>query len=224
MELILAEQLLLILLDDESGAEQAGWGKDPGIAGALLLDLANDGAVYERDGKLAADPGRRPDHPLLAAAHRAIQSSEKPRDAKGWVGRLPKDLKPMGERLADGLVEQGVLREHQRKLLGLIKQTRYPEVDGSYEDDLRERLRAVLLAEREPTQDEAMLVALLKPYDKVKQLVPKDQRKAAAERAKAIADEGIAGKAVNDTIEEIQMAVIFAATAAASSAAVSGGT
>ena len=69
-----------------------------------------------------------------------------------------------------------------------------------------------------------MLVALLKPYDKVKQLVPKDQRKAAAERAKAIADEGIAGKAVNDAIEEIQMAVIFAATAAASSAAVSGGT
>ena len=130
----------------------------------------------------------------------------------------------MGERLADGLVEQGVLREHQHKLLGLIKQTRYPEVDGSYEDDLRERLRAVLLADREPTQDEAMLVAMLKPYDKVKQLVPKDQRKAAAERAKAIADEGIAGKAVNDTIEEIQMAVIFAATAAASSAAVSGGT
>ena len=73
MDLILAEQLLLILLDDESGAEQAGWGKDPGIAGALLLDLANDGAVYERDGKLAADPGRRPERPLLADAHRAIE-------------------------------------------------------------------------------------------------------------------------------------------------------
>jgi hypothetical protein len=222
MELILAEQLLLLLLDDESGADQSIWGQDPGLAGALLLDLAAAGAVYEQDGKLAADPGRRPEHPLLGEAYGAIAGAEKPRDAKAWVGRLPTALKPLGTRVADGLVAQGVLREHKRKLLGLIPQTRYPEVDGGYEDDLRERLRAVLSAEREPTRDEATLIALLKAYDKVKTLVPKDQRKAAKARAEAIADAGIAGKAVEAALQDIETAIVAAVAVSATSAAVTG--
>jgi hypothetical protein len=221
MELILAEQLLLLLLDDESGADQAGWSRDPGLAGALLLDLAAAGAIRESDGKLVTADSP-PQHPLLAAAHAAIAAADKPRDAKHWVGRLPTALKPLAGRLAAGLVERGVLREEKRKLLGLFNQTRYPEVDGTYEDDVRARLGSVLLAEREPARDEAMLVALLLPYDKVKTLVPKDQRKPANERAKAIADRGVAGKAVEDALAAIQVAVIAAATVATTSAAVSG--
>lgn len=221
MELILAEQLLLLLLDDESGKDSTASRRDPGLAGALLLDLAAAGAVRESDGKLVTAESPPP-HPLLAEAHAAIAAADKPRDAKHWVGRLPKELKPLAGRLADGLVERGVLREQKRKLLGLFNQTRYPEVDGAYEDDLRARLGRVLLSEREPARDEAMLVALLLPYDKVKTLVPKDQRKPARERAKAIADRGIAGKAVEAALEEIQVAVIAAATVATTSAAVSG--
>ena len=96
------------------------------------------------------------------------------------------------------------------------------KADGSYEDDLRERLRAVLTAEREPTHDEATLVALLKAYDKIKTLVPKDQRKPAKARAEAIADAGIAGKAVEATLQQVQAAVIVAVSVAATSAAVTG--
>jgi hypothetical protein len=223
MDLILAEQLLLLLLDDEKGSDQSYWGKDPGLAGAVLLDLATTGAVQQHDGKLAAAPDRTPEHPVLAAAHAAIAQSDKPRDAKGWVGRLPKELEPMDQRIAERLVEGGVLEEQRRKLLGLFEQTRFPEADPAPERDLRERLRAVLMAERQPTGDEALLVALLIPYDQVKRLVPKEHRKAANRRAKEIADHGIAGKAVADTIEGIQVAVMVAATTAASSAAVAGG-
>ena len=82
------------------------------------------------------------------------------------------------------------------------------------ERELRERLRAVLLGERLPAPQEAMLVALLEPYDLVKTLVPKERRKEAAQRAKAVAEGGAAGKAVADTIRGIQVAVMVATTAA----------
>ena len=147
MDLILAEQLLLLFLDDDKGSERASWGGDPGLAGALLLDLTAAGALDERDGKLAATPSAALEHPALRAAYAAIAAAEKPRDAKGWVGRLPKELKPLAGTIADRLVERGVLAEEQRKLLGLFPTTRFPQVDPEPERALRERLRAVLLGE-----------------------------------------------------------------------------
>jgi Golgi phosphoprotein 3 (GPP34) len=214
MELILAEQLLLLFLDDEKGSDQASWGGDPGLAGAILLDLTARRALMEADGDLVAVPGAEPDHPLLAAAHAAIDASDKRRDAKGWVGRLPKELKPLRERVAERLVERGVLTEQRRKLLGLFPSTRFPASDAEPERELRERLRAVLLVERQPTPQEAMLIALLGPYDQVKRLVPRDRRKDAQRRAKEVAEGGATAKAVDDTIKGIQAAVIASTTAA----------
>ena len=225
MDLILAERLLLLFLDDDKGSDRASWGGDPGIAGAILLDLTRLQAIdSDGEGKLVARPGAAPDHPLLAAAHAAIAAAEKPRNAKGWVGRLPRALKPLREHAAARLVEAGVLSEDRRKRLGLFTTTRFPQADPEPERALRERLRAVLLGEREPTPEEAMLVGLLLPYDLVKQLVPAERRKDAKQRAKAIAEGGAAAKAVDDTLKGIQAAVIASTTAAVLASTTSGST
>jgi hypothetical protein len=223
MELILAEQLLLLFLDDETGSDQASWGGDPGLAGAILLDLTAQRALTEDDGKLVAAPDAAPDHPLLAVAHAAIAASEKQRDAKGWVGSLPKELKPLRERTAERLVENGVLTEERRKLLKIFPTKRFPQSDPEPERDLRERLRAVLLTERQPTPQDAMLIALLQPYDLVKKLVPRERRKDAKERAKTVAEGGAAAKAVDDTLKGVQAAVIASTTAAVAATAATSG-
>src|SRR5262249_25982370 len=69
--LILAEQLLLIALDEDSG--RTPWeGMEVALGGALLVDLLRTGAVVaEEDGTLAAradDPG----DPLLAEVRERI--------------------------------------------------------------------------------------------------------------------------------------------------------
>jgi Golgi phosphoprotein 3 (GPP34) len=88
MQLILAEQLLLLFLDDENGSDQASWGGDPGLAGAILLDLTAQRALTEDDGDLVAVPGARPEHPLLAAGHAAIAASGQAARRQG-LGRPP---------------------------------------------------------------------------------------------------------------------------------------
>lgn len=224
MDLTLAEQLLLIQLDDEKGGDTSEWGGAPGLAGALLLDLARGGSLEAGDdGDLRMVAGPPPSQPLLAEAHRVIAESE-PRNAKAWIGRLQKELKPIKVRVAEGLVARGVLDEHRRKLLGLIPQTRFPQRDPGPERELRARLDEVLVTGREPTEEEAMLVALMLPFGLVEKSVDKPERKAAKERAKAIADGGIAGKAVADTVRDVQTAIMVATmasvTAATTSAAV----
>ena len=220
--MILAEQLLLLFLDDEKGHERASWGGDPGLAGALLLDLTRLEAIADQDGKLVAADARV-DHPVLAAAHAAIAADDKRRDAKGWVDRLPSELKPLKERIAAGLVERGVLSEERRKVLGLFRTTRFPEADPEPERELRERLRAILLSERQPTPEDAMLIGLLRPYDLPEQLVPKDRRKDAKRRAEEVAEGGPAAKAVAGALQEIQGAILASVAISAATVAITSG-
>ena len=222
-KLILAEEFLLIALDDEKGSfKLSGQDAKPGLAGALLLDLAAAGAVHVTDDKLVASPDARLEHPLLREAHATIAGSDKPRKVKGWVDRLPRELKPLDDRLADGLVERGMLRREDGKVLGLFNSTKYPEADGSAEAAVREGVVAVLRAQRQPTPREALLISLLKSYDQIGKLVPKEDRKAAKARAKEVADAGIAGEAVSDTLQATQTAVIAATMVATTAVTTSG--
>jgi hypothetical protein len=209
MELTLAEELLLLALHDEKGS--TGFTQiDPGLAGALLVDLGRLGALRPEGRELAAVAGSEPKHPVLARAHAVISAGAKRRSAKSWVGRLPGELKPLTGTVAAPLVERGVLNEQRSKFLGLFPSTRFPEADPGPERLLRSRLRGVLLGDREPAERDALLLGLLVPLDLVGGLVEKDQRRAAGKRAKEIAEGGVAGTAVSDAVREIQAAVMVA--------------
>jgi hypothetical protein len=81
---------------------------------------------------------------------------------------------------------------------------------------VRERLGDVLLAGRDPTEEEALLLGLLEPLGLIETLVSKDQRRE-ARRARAAGERGIAGTAVRDAIRAVQAAVIAGVGAATTS-------
>ena len=224
MDLIIAEQTLLIALDDEKGRDKTQWGRDPGLAAALLLDLARlELVTVDADRKIVAVDGALPGHELLRDAYTTIRGSSKPRNARRWVQRLPRKLKPLRRRLSRGLVQRSILAERRTKLLGLIPMTRFPTVDPAPERELRERLREVLLAGRDANEEEALLLGLLEPLGLINSLVARGQRRAARKRAKAVAEQGVAGNAVRDAIHAVQAeaAVVIGIAAAGGSSIVS---
>jgi Golgi phosphoprotein 3 (GPP34) len=215
-DMTLAEELLLVALDDAKGDDTANWGSgiEAGLAGAILLELALAGCVHPEDGKLAAAECDVPGDPLAARAYEFVRAEEKPRDAKHWVGRLKKELNPMRGKVAERLVERGVLGEEKRKLLGLFSATAYPERDPGPERRLREDLAGVLVTGRDPTAHEAMLVSLLHANDLVKRVVPKDDRKAARKRATEIAKGENVGAAVSRVVNDFDVATMTAVISA----------
>ena len=72
-------------------------------------------------------------------------------------------------------------------------------------------LQGVLVTGREPTEEEALLIGLLEPLGLIDSVVTKDQRRAARKNAKAVAEHGLAGSAVRDSVRAVQAAVIAAA-------------
>ncbi len=214
--MLLAEELLLLLLDEEKGTVSAT-AADAGLAGALLLDLAGSGGVDER----LARTGAEPSEPALAAAWCAIDEAK---PAKHWISKLPGRLKPIKGTVAESLVARGVLDERRHKTLGVFSSMRYPEVDPGPETELRARLRSVLVDGVEPDARTTALLGLLVPLDLVKRVVERDERKAAVSRATALAERGPVGGAVHAAVQaEIMTAVMAGVTAATAGAVAASG-
>src|SRR5438045_82226 len=103
--MLLSEELLLLLLDAETGTA-SNWviGRDEALAGALLLDLLEAGRLEERSGKLVT-VGGAPPAPATAAAFAAMRDEE--HSPKEWVNRLPRRVKPITGTIAESLVRTG---------------------------------------------------------------------------------------------------------------------
>lgn len=223
MDLLLAEQLLLLALDDVRGRDSTPWAGEAGLAAALLLDLGRRDLLQmaDDDELVVLTDAEAPEHPLLRDVHLAILSSPKCRSAQKWVERLPRDLKPLRVRLAEVLVERGVLSEQRSHLLGILPRTRFPTADPVPEDDVRRRLVEVLVGGRTPTQDEALLIGLVEPVGLVDRVVPRRSRSDARRRAKTIGEQGVAGTALPDAVRQLQAACYSAAVVSVIAAGVS---
>lgn len=221
MPTLLAEDLLLLLLDDEKGTPPAGVQLPAPLGGALLAELAMAGEVEVepaasrwRRSTVAVTDGAHED-PLLAQALAVI--AEKPRNAQDLVTRLGKDLP---DALRERLHERGLLERRESKVLGLFPRTTWPAADVEHERQVRERLTAVLVQGLTPDPRTAALAGLLAAVDQAHKVVdrgdvPARQVKKRAKEISQGSDGEWATEAVRDAI---------AAATAATTAAVTAGT
>lgn len=220
---LLAEDLLLLLLDDERGSAPSGVAMQTLLGGAVLADLTLDELVeveekkgFWRSAKVQPTGGRA-DDPVLAAALALV--AEKPRTAQDLVDKIGKGLQEtLGQRLAD----RGILRRESSKVLGLFPRTRWPAADTARETELLRALSATLLADQEPDEHTRALVALLLAVDRAHKVVDRGgvPARTIKKRAKTLAEGNWASKAVKDAIEASMAAsaAAVAATTAATSA------
>ncbi|MFH9725682.1 GPP34 family phosphoprotein [Streptomyces sp. NPDC017254] len=145
MAVTLAEEIMLLSLDDESGAakerQSAAWA----VSGGMLLDLVLAGRVSVDDGRIRVTDATPTEIPLLDERLRQLDTwcAKKGRAPKvtDW---LTKDHTKAVKATVESLCERGLVREEQHRVLGLFPVTRYPEADGSAERELRTRLHTVL--------------------------------------------------------------------------------
>lgn len=207
---LVAEDVLLLLTDDESGKAETDAGTlDRVLAGALLVEGVLDGrlAVTQSDGavrrgRVVAAPDAAPTGDALTDRVLATVA-EKPRTPADVVGELTKDVR---EAVLARLIERGWLREQRTRALGLTWGTRHPTVDPSHEDALRAELAAVLLEGREPSPRTAAVVALLSAAGQVKHAVDaldRATRKAAEQRATDVAEGSWVAAGVKKSLDDL---------------------
>jgi hypothetical protein len=209
---LIAEELLLLCVDDESGRKTVGSETlEPALGAALIVELV----LGERIGITPADAGRRErgrvrlinpvptDDPELDRLLDELQRRE---------GAKVKDLitpmsskritKGLPDRLLGRLCAAGVLAKEEGKVLGVFPRRRFRTRDPEPEELIRRRLQAALVGGETPTERTTALVALLQAANRIPKVVDSDDKRALKARAKQLTEGDWAAKAVKDAIDE----------------------
>lgn len=187
MRFPLPEEILLLTLDDETGRPVGRPGMAAGLAlaGAVLMELALAGRIdTDRDRLERVDPAPTGDA-VLDAAYAAI--AEAP-DSRGAILVLARQEAAMRGALLARLVAAGVLREEAGRVLWVIATRRYPKrPDGTEAEEVRARLRRVLLGNEIPDPRDALLIGLARAAGLLPLLLGPEELPLARERIVLVA-------------------------------------
>ncbi|MFY0409004.1 GOLPH3/VPS74 family protein [Solicola sp. PLA-1-18] len=221
--MLIAEDLLLLLTDDETGKVASMAPVDTGIGGALLVDLARAGRVTfsgkPKKPVVHVVDEAPPGHPVLDEALRRLaeKTDEKAEAAVDRIGRKA------SVGLYETLAARGVVRREAGKVLGLFPTTTWPAVDSAAEREVREELHAALVQGATPTERAAALASLLLALDQLGLVVERPDRKEAKRRAKQIAEGDAVGDGVQAAVQAAQTAAILAISVASTVTVASSG-
>ncbi|MGK5672754.1 GOLPH3/VPS74 family protein [Micromonospora sp. URMC 106] len=154
----LAEELLLLAYDDETGkATMPRISLDLGMAAAVLIELALAGRIVYSDGSLAVVDPTPTGEPLVDGVLARI-AEDTPHSPSSWVQRLRHGLR---DRILGDLCAEGVVRDVDETELGFIHVHRYPTVNPDVEADTRRRLAEALADGQLPDERTAALATLV---------------------------------------------------------------
>jgi hypothetical protein len=169
--MLIAEDVLLLLTDDDTGKAAGSTQVDLGLAGALVADLAllgrvdiaapgesvKKGRLVVKEATPASDGSRELSDELLGQALATLATFEGKRPDKA-VEALTKDVRRL---LYLRLAERGLVRQHDSRLFGITLRTTWPAAERTHEQLLRANLARAVASERElPERDAAMLSIL----------------------------------------------------------------
>ncbi|MFI7324064.1 GPP34 family phosphoprotein [Streptomyces rubiginosohelvolus] len=208
MTVSLGEEIMLLSLDDESGAAKGETAARWGVAAGMLLELVMAGRVTVRGGSVEVfDPTPTGDALLDGRLDRLTRWVHETSSSRKVVAWLTRDHAKGSQDVVDSLVARGLVTEEKHRALGVFPVRRYPEADGTVERELRARLAAAVLEGAEPDARTSALIALVHATGMHPQAFPGLPKKQVDPRMAEIAEGHWAGVSVREAIRNLQAAI-----------------
>lgn len=218
--MLIAEDVLLLLTDDATGRSVVDSnGRAIAVAGALVGELAaagriqavTVGSIFRRTELRVVDTTPLGDDVLDTALQQAAaRGSSAPASV---IDRIRRG-RPH-ERLYARLVERGILRAEQGRVLGIFPTSSWPAADSAHEAEVRRGLHEVLATGRAASPHETTLIALLQAVDAVPKVITDTglSRRELRARAKVVGAGDVGGDAARKAVEAAQAAAASSAAA-----------
>jgi hypothetical protein len=161
--LALVEEIVLLSLDDTTGAhlplmsQAIGYG----LAGAVLADLEMAGRIATRTKCVEVLNAEPMGNPLLDPWLQRIAAAEKCHSIAYWLLNLSDEKHDIEKAVLDHLIERGILKRQDKKILWVIGLRRYPTVHNEERVEVKTRLARLIQSEEMPTHFDATLISLL---------------------------------------------------------------
>jgi hypothetical protein len=139
-----------------------------------------------------------------------VAGEEKRRRPKEWIRRFA-TMKRLKHRIAERLVDAGVLKEEEDRVLLLFNRTVYPEADPRPEEEITRRIRkAVIGSTTQVDPRTVVLIALAKHTDLLRHAVERNLLKEHKKHIEKLIKGQMAGQATKEAVEAMQAALMVA--------------
>jgi len=206
-----AEEILLLALDEKSGRlhplpERA---LEFALAGAVLAELAFlDRLDTDATQMMIKDASPMGD-PILDEALKYLPKDEPKLTIQKALARIALKTDKLKELLFAELVRKGVLKEQEKKFLWVLHERRYPVLDNREEEEVRARIRSVVLDPAAiPDPQDVILIGLMDACDLDDFVFTPEELDRSAERIKQICRMDFIVQALTRAIGEIQQAIL----------------
>jgi hypothetical protein len=216
--LTIAEEILLLLLKDESGEflPVQTWSKQCALAGAALMDLALQNRIDTDIHKLVVVDRSSTGHDFLDPILERISAEPEVRDARQWVVRV-------AEKQSDGIQDQVLSRLAERGIIEAqrndrrdthywwtFRPHRYPTIDGTVEREVKRRITQVIFSDDIPSPQDIMIISLVDACGILNEILANRQVEKERERLDMLRRLELIGQATSNAIRHIERSVAYA--------------
>ena len=210
--LTFVEEIVLLALDDKKGkfVDLPPLALDQALAGAALLELAFQNRIDTDLTHLTLVNDKPTGDKMLDPILSEIAKAKDKKDAKHWVGVISAD----GEKIRDAalakLVEKGVLKKEEKKILWVIPGRRYPMIQNKEEEEVRKRIRKVVVEGEVPSPRDVVIISLSSACQLLRTVFTDAELLKYSPRIAEVAKMDLIGRAVSKSVAEVQEAVMRA--------------
>lgn len=201
----LAEDLYLLASDATSGRLLIdALHLDFGLGGAFLVDLAQRRRIALVDEHVTVVDDAPTGEPQLDSALPAIARAGRAHGPDHWIRHLGRGAH---QAVQHRLVDLGVLRRDDDRILHVIPVHRTHETDGRLHHELVDHLHDAVVLDRPPTAETAALAALALAVGLDRHLFPRADRRAIGRRMAAVAAQCAEAVGVADAVARAVVAL-----------------
>ncbi len=207
-----AEEIMLLLLDDEGGkfVELPAMSVECALAGAALMDLALEGRIdTDPDRLFVIDPTPLEDYLLDPTLACIVQSTEM-HDARYWINQTTTYAGDIRDRSLARLVERGILRREDDRFLWVFQTRRYPVIDDQTVREVKLRIMGVLFSDEIPDARDIVIISLSDACGIFGGLLSRREQRGVARRIERVRKMDLIGREVSKVVRDIELSLATA--------------
>jgi hypothetical protein len=217
MNLNLIEKFILITLDSKKGKFLIdSLSLNYGIAGAILLEMSELNKIAIKNKRLVLLDSKLTNDIIIDACIKIIQKSKKNRRTKYWINKIGNNSSGFKKLILDDLNKKRLLKIDKSTFFwGLFSFYKYPQINTKPVDEIKNRLRIIVLENEKPELESVLLLSLMNSCKLTRILfINKKENRAANKRIKELTQNIEISNTISQALKEIQTAVLIATTSA----------
>lgn len=207
MEPTLKEKFILLALHPQKGTNLIPTFIGHGIAGAMLMELAELKKINIEENRIILTDHKRTGDKQLDYFIETLHAAGKPMKVKNIINKMQAKTSKIKRPLLDKLVASRYLHKVRKRFL-FISYSVYPSANRKYRDDMIEQIRRYVLRNIQADNDISLLCGLVGATRLTHKFFrTREERKIARVRIKEIIKESAVDQAVDETVKAVQAAI-----------------